>query len=160
MSAVRDTDHGYAELRKRWMNADNRAGVVVGIFGKGAAEDRGEDLTNLLLAILHEFGAPHAHVPARSWLRAFVDEHQDEIRRVLRTVTVRHLKGQLNQDQALGQLGAWITGKMQARIAAGIDPPLAASTLAARAERGSTDPTPLIDTGQFRQAITWEVRRR
>lgn len=170
-----DRDHGYQDLKKRWTRTHGRV-VVVGIFGKGAAEEHDDGVTNLLVAIIHEFGAPKAGIPSRSWLRAFVDEKGNEIRRRVRILSVQVLKGQLTYDQALGQLGAWIVGAIQARIASKIPPPLKDATVGNRlrsksrrdtakrqnAQRGggSARLTPLIDTGQFRQAITFEVRNQ
>lgn len=194
-SHVIDRDRGYAELKKRWMNHKNSRGVAVGIFGQGAAEDN-DGVTNLLIAIIHEFGAPRANVPARSWLRAFVDENHEKIRQLIRMLGQRVLKGEITHDQALGQLGAWIVGGIQTRMAQGIDPPLAPSTIenrlasdsrqaqvaarrglraakstmsaggsVAEAREASTSAAgavlkPLIDKGQFRQSITFEVRDR
>lgn len=193
---VRDVDHGYNELKKRWINHKSNRGAVVGIFGAGAAQGHGEDATNLLVALIHEFGAPSAGIPARSWLRAWIDENADEVRRRIRELGKRVISGQLLHDAALEQLGLWIVGRIQARIANKIAPPLKPATVrkrlasdsrkaavarrkmerarkgaleggASREEAGdagtaaaAADLTPLIDTGQFRQAITYEVRNR
>jgi hypothetical protein len=180
--SVIDRDRGFGSLKRRWMGAKGR-GVATGIFGQGAVEEHGEGITNLLVALVAEFGAPSVGVPARSWCRAFVDEHAAAIKRRVRALAVSVVKGRLTEDQALGQLGAWVVGAMQARIANKIPPPLKPSTVERRLakssrkkavakaaasrggkqRKGESSPsaavlTPLIDTGQFRQSITWEVR--
>ncbi len=157
---VHERDHGYQALKRRWLQHRNGRVTAVGIFGEGAAEGHG-DVTNLLVALVHEYGAPAANIPSRSWLRAWVDENADEVRRRVRELGKRILRGELDADQALEQLGLWIVGSIQARIANKIPPPLAPSTVAARQAKGhGDDMTPLIDSGQFRQAITSEVRNR
>ena len=63
--------------------------------------------------------------------------------------------------RALGILGAKAQADIQARIRAGIAPPLAASTLRrklALTRKGAKgEPKPLIDTGQLVASITYRV---
>ncbi len=164
MPFFRERDNGYNELKRRWVNHRASRGVVVGIFGEGAVQEHGKGVTNLLLALVHEFGAPAAGVPARSWLRAWIDENIEEVRRTIRALSARVLKGELEHDAALEQLGMWIVGKVRARIANKLSPPLSPATVARRLEGSGralgADLTPLIDTGQFWQSITNEVRDR
>ena len=67
---------------------------------------------------------------------------------------VRVIKRELTPEQLADLLGQKYVGQIQARISAGIPPPLAESTIA---RKGSS--VPLIDTGQLRSAVTYEVRR-
>lgn len=177
MARDRDTDRGYQEIKRRWMNHANGAVVVVGVFGPDNLADRGLGVTNVMLASVHEFGTQDGRVPARKPLRTYVDEQEQQLRRLIRVLTEQYLAGKLAHDAALGQLGAKVTGGVQSRIAKGLPPPLAPSTLAARrppdpshgprrdssgrfSREGSAGTTPLIDTGQLRAAYGWEVRRR
>lgn len=176
LGTTRDIDRGYRDLKRRWMNHNNRRAVAVGIFGEAASQSKqgrgpgGEDIfdnevTNVLVAAVAEFGTADGKVPSRSWLRAYVDENQDRIRSRIRQLQVRVLDGKLTHERALELLGAKMVGEIQARIARGIDPPLADSTVASRrgpakSHSGPRQLTPLIDTGQFRQSISHEVRRR
>lgn len=105
----------------------------------------------LEVAIIHEFGG--GHVPARSFIRATVDAKRGEILALQKHLATQVLKGALSPEQALGQLGAKVAAWCQARIVAGIAPPLAASTL--RRKGGKT--TPLILTGQIKSSITYAV---
>ncbi len=169
-------DHGFEELKRRWMTHNNGTAVAVGIFGEAASAKKGgaggggedifdEEVTNVLVAAVHEFGTADGRVPSRSWMRAYVDENRDRIRGMIRKLQAQWMKGSITHEQALGQLGAKLVGEIQARIAKGIAPPLAESTKARRAgpDPSHTGPrvfTPLIDSGQFRQSIDWEVRKR
>lgn len=130
-----------------------RAGpsVDVGILGSDSRSDA-EGITNALLAQWAEFGIGQ---PQRSWLRAFVDERQAEIEAVVKAETREILAGRRTQAQALRRLGVWLQGQIQARIAAGIQPPNAEETIR---RKGSS--TPLIDTGHLRASITHRVNER
>lgn len=105
----------------------------------------------LEVAIIHEFGA--GPVPARSFIRATLDEKRGEILKLQVALAQQVLLGKLTAPQALGQLGAKVASMCQARIVAGIAPPLAASTL----RRKGSKSTPLILTGSLRGAITHAV---
>lgn len=103
------------------------------------------------VAIIHEFGA--GPIPARSFIRATLDEKRAEIIKLQVALAQQVLLGKLTAAQALAQLGAKVASMCQARIVAGIAPPLAASTL----RRKGAKSTPLIQTGQLRSSITFAV---
>ena len=73
---------------------------------------------------------------------------------ILKKLLQRVIAGELTEDAALEQFGAWSKGEIQARIARGVPPPNAASTVK---RKGSS--TPLIDTGILRSSIDYEVRK-
>jgi hypothetical protein len=126
--------------------------VDVGIIGDtaGAATPGGE-MTVGTLAEIHEFGLG---VPQRSFLRAWADADRAKIDRTWGALLRKVLKSELTLDQALEQFGIWAQGQAQAFIADGrVVPPLDQATIDAK---GSS--TPLIDTGQLRSSITYEVR--
>ena len=82
------------------------------------------------------------------------DAETAKIEQVIRGLTKRIIEGKLTREQALEQFGAWAAGQVQAFISAGrVVPPLDPTTIA---RKGSS--IPLIDTGQLRQSITYEVR--
>lgn len=105
----------------------------------------------LEVAIIHEFGG--GRVPARSFIRATMDEKRTEIMALQVSLAREVLKGTMTPEQALNALGAKVAAWCQARIVAGIAPPLAASTL----RRKKRKTTPLILTGQLKSSITWAV---
>jgi phage gpG-like protein len=129
--------------------------VVVGVLGSdGQVEHDGEIGTNpkrrptvIDVATWHEFGVPAMNIPARSFLRATLTARRaDIIRRVgleLRAVVT----AKRPVAQAWERVGLAVQGMVQQRIADGIPPPLK-----------SREGTPLIQTGQLRSSITYEVR--
>jgi hypothetical protein len=131
--------------------------VVVGILDDGKANDpkrQDPELTVLFVASIHEFGAPAAGIPERSIVRAYVDEHEAQIRGWQKSLAQRALRGEIPVKQGLDQFGARVSAGMQARIASNIPPPLAPATIEAK---GSS--TALVDTGQVRASLTWQVRK-
>lgn len=172
----RVVDHGFKEIQKRWVNHDNTIAAAIGIFGEAASQGKkgvgpdGEEIfdpevTNVLIAAVHEFGTADGHVPSRSWMRTYMDENADRLRGIARQLQAQWLEGKITHEQALGRLAAKMVGEMQARIARGLEPELADSTIARRrgprkGHKGPRKITPLVDTGQFRASISWEIRRR
>lgn len=152
---VVDRDRGLKGWRDRLRTLGRRE-VAVGILGPkaDAAEDDGPK-TVLFVATIHEFGAPRAKIPARSFVRAYVDENSSKIKALQSKLFVDVLAGKLTPDAALDRIGAVVAAGMQARISRGIDPPLSPKTIA---RKGSSKP--LINTGQLRSSITWLVRKR
>lgn len=145
--AVRDQDLGYDALVKRIFITGSPK-ISVGIHeADGAVEHDG--LTVVALAAIHEFGLG---VPERSFIRAWFDENQDRAKEALRRLLVSVIEGKRQPDQAVELFAQWAVGELQARIARGIAPGLAESTIAAK---GSS--VPLIDTGQLRSSISYEI---
>lgn len=124
-----------------------RVGVIGADGSKGYAD--GGDVTVLDVATWAEFGIGQ---PRRSWLRDWIELNKDEVRERLKIETRAVMAGKRTRDQALARIGVWIVGQIQKRIADGIAPANAPSTI----EKKGSD-TPLIDTGQFRSSITSKV---
>ena len=122
--------------------------VEVGVLGA----DRGTydgGVTTADIAEWAEFGIGQ---PMRSWLRAWADMNEAAVRRFAREELKAVKAGSRTMRQAHARMGVWIVGQIQARIAAGIEPENAPSTIA---QKGSSKP--LIDTGIFRASITSRV---
>jgi len=144
---VRDEDRGYADLVKT-IFAMGSPKVSVGIHEEDGAHDHG-GMTVVDLASIHEFGLG---VPERSFIRAWFDENEDRAKEAMRRLLVSVLEGKNKPEQAVEKFALWVVGEMQARIARGIAPALAESTIASK---GSS--VPLIDTGQLRSSISYEI---
>lgn len=129
--------------------------VRAGILSAGSDPHPG-GVTVAQVAEWNEFGTETAdgkvHVPARSFIRDYWDFSQPEIMAAARRVAERVLKGQIDMKQGLNQMGLAMVGGMQKRISAGIAPQNTESTVAKKGSR-----TPLVDTGQLRSSITYEV---
>ena len=130
-------------------------GVRVGILAdepKRSREPQDSGLSLVEVALIHEFGAPAAGIPQRSFLRAAIDEHAPDLRRLILAVAARALDGAITPAQALDQIGSKVAGWVQTRIDQGIAPPLKPETIA---RKGSSKP--LVNVGQLKAAITWKV---
>lgn len=154
--SVRVIDRGADELvaRIRALRT-TKASVRVGILSDAPKKER-EGATGkyslLEVAAVHEFGAPRAGIPARSFIRATIDERTEDIARLERVMLAKVVAGDIELKPALDAVGAKVAGWIQQRIAAGIDPPLSPATVAKKKSS-----TPLVDTGQLRSAVSWLV---
>lgn len=143
-----DKDRGYDALFKR---LGKSAHVTVGIHSDRGADGHGKGVTVADIASWAEFGLGQ---PERSWLRGWVEEQENDIEKAIRALGVAVVEGPLDAEEAIEQLGQLLKGKIQERIANGIAPPNAASTIA---RKGSSKP--LIDSGQFRSSIDYKTHR-
>ena len=155
MSKVTVKDQGWRAMRARAREIAEGRAVRVGILADEPKRSREPETSGLSLvevALIHEFGAPAAGIPQRSFLRAAIDEHAPDIRRLILAVAARALDGAITPAQALGQIGAKVAGWVQTRVDQGIAPPLKAATIA---RKGSSKP--LVNVGQLKAAVTWKV---
>lgn len=154
---VRDTDHGAKAMAARLKAlAASTKTVRVGVLSDAPKKERegaAGKLSLVEVAAVHEFGAPEAGIPQRSFIRATIDERRGDIEALQLVLAQRVVEGKITEDQALAQLGAKVVAWVQARIASNIPPPLAEETAA---RKGSS--VALVDTGQLRASIVAEVR--
>lgn len=160
MGAVKSIDHGYDALVKRVYGLGTPS-VSMGILAKdgdepkkgaeGEVPAKGEPVRLIDVAGWAEFGTDTE--PERSFIRAWFDQASPQMREDLRKLMVLVVQGKMTKEQALELLGQKGVGEIQARIAAGIAPENAASTIEAK---GSS--TPLIAGGQLRSAISYAVK--
>jgi hypothetical protein len=120
-----------------------------GFFGDNAFKPYAPGATVGDVATWAEFGIGQ---PERSFLRAWFDANQARCKTALSRLAKSVLDGKRTKEQALETFGLWAQGEIQKRIAEGIDPANAASTVA---KKGSS--TPLVSTGQLRSSITFKV---
>lgn len=132
--------------------------VLVGIpEGKGARDD--SDDSNAAIGYINENGSPARNIPARPHLKPGVESVQPQTLEQLRYAAQAALSG--NQEGAINALNRAGTiaadGVKRYMTITGFTP-LAAFTVSARRSRGRNGTKPLIDTGQYRRAITYVVR--
>jgi len=131
--------------------------VDVGIVGDTAGAATPDGMTIGALAEIHELGLG---VPQRSFLRAWADADRAKIDRTWGALLRSVLSGKITLDQALEQFGIWAQGQAQKFIAdKRVDPQLdpASDYYKRKTGDGKLD-TALVDTGQLRSSITYEVR--
>ena len=129
--------------------------VRVGVLADEPKKESEGGASLLEVAAVHEFGAPAAGIPQRSFIRGTVDEKLPEIHALQASQARRILTGNVTPEIAVEQIGMRVKGFIQQRISAGIEPPLADSTI----ERKNGKTTPLIDTGQLRTSIAYQVEK-
>lgn len=127
--------------------------VDVGVIGDKAQAPKGDDGA-ITVAMVAEWAELGLGQPRRSWLVDWVNENEAEIEKRISIESRKVLTGEQPLDVGLARIGVWMVGQIQGRIAAGIEPENAPSTIA---RKGSS--TPLIDTGQLRSSITSRVVR-
>lgn len=109
-----------------------------------------EGLTLSQLGLIHEYGT--ATIPSRPFLYSGISEGREEINRLNKTTLAAVQTGELSKQEALGRLGNLGVRLVQEKIRGGPFVPLNPATISAK---GSS--APLIDTGQLRASVTFEV---
>lgn len=152
--------------------------VLVGFPSDGEERQDDDPMTNAALGYIHDNGAPEAGIPARPFMAPGIADIQDEITRRMRKMARDALdSGDLGKVEAgFHALGLRAKLSIQNKINDGIPPPLADSTLRARARRGRkgaqdeldarrkgeapsmASAKPLVDTGQMRNAVNYAIR--
>lgn len=122
--------------------------VDVGIIDAGKHAD--SDLTVATIGFAHEFGT--ATIPERSFIRATTKEKRKEIVKLQTKLLKKIQSGEISTEKALGLLGAFVAGLISKKIVDIKAPPNAPETIK---RKGSSNP--LVDTGQLKNSITWEV---
>jgi len=106
------------------------------------------------LAAIHEFGAPQANIPERSFIRRTFVKKQRELSSMTRRLATAWVTRKIELKQALDVLGLWGASKVRDTITqgAGVPPRLEDSTIA---RKGSS--RPLVDTGRLVGSIQHDV---
>lgn len=116
---------------------------------------RGAGMSNVQLAVLHEFGSPAAHIPERSFVRStFALMRAKYVEKVKAYLVKGIYSGKRTYLEFLGLIGLRMAADMKARFTDSSNgwPANAPSTIAAK---GSSKP--LIDTGALRASISHQV---
>ena len=134
--------------------------VLVGVPHEGANRKETGPMNNATIAYIQDNGSPAANIPARPFMRPGIKAVQPKVVEALRAGALAALHGEATGvDRALNVAGLTAQSSIRGTINAGIAPPLAARTLAARRARGRTGEKPLVDTGQLRNSINYIVRK-
>jgi hypothetical protein len=136
--------------------------VYVGIpQDNNTREANDSSFGNAAIGWLNQRGSPLLNIPARPHLDVGIVAAQERITNVLRTAG----KAALDGDTAAAEAGLMAAGQIGAdsvrkTILDVIPPSLADDTLAARRRRGHESETPLNETGEYRNNITYVLRDR
>lgn len=119
-------------------------------------------ITMAQLASIHEFGATIKNgfgrgikitIPERSFMRSTMNTRAGDLTKLVKRVSNSVISGKITRKQALGIIGQKVVDWIKGAIDEGIPPPNKSSTVKAK---GSSHA--LIDTGQLRNSLDYEVR--
>jgi hypothetical protein len=149
---VTDRDLGWKAIVSRAAQI-GRASTRVGIIGDEAQAERGAGVTQAELGAIHEFGAPKAGIPQRSFIRRAVEKSK-RIDGAIEHLAEQVIDGKESVQSALGQLGAVGAAEVKATITEGqgVPPPLEAETV----KRKGSD-RPRVDSGRLLGSIFWDI---
>ena len=159
-SGIQRSGMGFAAYAKKVDQMFGGLNVVVGIQGVQAQATDPEEpaVTVLDKAIRNEFGVPamdgHGEVPPRPFLRTSAAEYRGKWTRAYTLRIKQALLGRITSTQAASVIGLQAKQDVQAKIIAGPWAPNAPMTV--RLKKSSR---PLVDTGQMRQSIRFQVER-
>lgn len=135
--------------------------VLVGIPDTTAGRDDGDAISNAEIGYLMETGSPTQNIPPRPHLVPGVESVSDKIAKRMRSGAEAALSGKkADVDATLTAVGIVAENAVKAKITDGPFAPLSPKTIAKRKAKGRTGTKPLIDTGQYRRAVTHVVRKK
>jgi len=146
-----DRDLGWRELLKR-ITLGGEAYAKVGIQQdtRRKPEEGKTPIDMVQLGAIHEFGAPKANIPERSFIRAWHDSARSKIMRLQDRPGRQFIDGKITLRQMVAKLGAWGQGGIRKFIRNLKEPSLKASTVKQR--RGGSD-NPLVDSAQMVNSV-------
>jgi len=135
--------------------------VLVGIPAEAAARKDDKEINNAAIGYINEFGRPEANIPPRPHLVPGIKNASSEITKGLKSAGAAALNGdKAKMDRGFVYAGEAAVASVRSVIAAVIPPSLSLRTLRARLSRGNVGKTPLMDTGEYNQHITYIVREK
>lgn len=154
-SGLETLHDGLPDLLRR-MAAVAQRDVLVGI---PAGEQRDDGPTNAEIGYQNEFGSPANNIPARPHLIPGVAAVQDKaVARLTQAASAAATGRMSDAERHLHAAGLIAQSSVRRTLTTAAYRPLSERTLAERRARGRTGTKPLIDTGQYRNAITYVVR--
>lgn len=162
--AIVDIEVTYDGFKQMMEGLDwiEKSGVYIGIpEDESSRED--EDITNAELLFIHTNGSLINNVPARPVIEPALREDSERLSSMLGKAFVYALQGKFEfafeQLEKTGMRGqkvarAWFTNPKNNW------PPNAPSVVRAKLKKGSTNPRPLIDTGELKRSITYVINER
>lgn len=154
--------------------------VLVGVPDSGAdRDDTSGPINNAAIGYIQETGSPEVNIPARPHLVPGIEAAQPKTLPQLQKAAEAALDGDIDAaERRMGAAGMAAMSSVKRLIDAGISPALSNATLRARARRkrkgakeelkrradgeapGLDLAKPLIDSAQYRNSITYVIRKR
>lgn len=134
------------------LNANETAAFVGYLRSSGLHKtESGQPLTVAKIAMVNEFGT--SKIPERSFFRSTLNEQKKKLKAKIKGAAARVASGKQDKKQALGLIAEWLVLQFKNKIQENVPPPNAESTIA---RKGSSHT--LIDTGQMRDSLDWELK--
>lgn len=135
--------------------------VLVGIPESEEARKDGDPITNAMIGYNMEYGVPSKGVPARPTLIPGVASVKDLIAARFKLAGKYAIEGRPKEiEKQMNIAGMIAVTAVKTLINSNISPELSPRTIAAREARGVTRTNTLVDTGQFRNSITYVLRQK
>lgn len=125
--------------------------VEVGLPSGGQHSDT--SLSMHELGMVHEYGSPTRNIPARPFIAPPIKDNVEKYKRMMRDQALKLIFRRTTLHNALSLVGEAGKADIQKYMLSANFAPLSAATIE---RKGSSKP--LIDTGQMRNAITYEVK--
>lgn len=151
MATIIEKDHGWKKLLELAMQDPPVA--KVGFQDDGEPRDSGP-MRNIDLGLAHEFGVPELGIPERSFMRSTFDDKVDDYSHLFEIGIQKILDGKMSMEELVALVGERCVADIKNHISEGIPPPNAPGTIR---RKGSS--TPLIDSGQMKNAVTVKVAK-
>ena len=136
--------------------------VYVGISDETTTREKGEPVTNAELLFIHTNGSPVNNIPARPVIEPAIKDDKERLSKMMESAFLTAEKGdtegalrklKLAGMRAQNVCRAWFVNPKNGW------PPNSPGVAARKRAKGSTNPKPLIDTGELRKSITYFIRR-
>lgn len=124
--------------------------VDVGIIDAG--DHPSGDITVAGVGFVNEFGT--TTIPERSFMRSTLQEKKQSIIDLQKNLMKNIVDGSMTVEKALGLLGEFVSDEIRQKIVSLKTPPNTPETI-----KKKKSSNPLIDTGQLKNSITYEVNR-
>lgn len=148
---VKKTNSGFI---KQLQNQIENAQVKVGVPKSANTTKSGQDTSITLaeVAAIQEFGSPGHNIPERSFIRETVQEQTKNLIKLSVKESKKIFALESTTEQSIGVIGEFMKSKIIKKFTANNWTANAPATIKAK---GSS--TPLIDLGQLRGSIQWEI---
>lgn len=179
MSVLFDRTNGLVEALERLARSKVMVGIPadaeqphLGAGTPGPEVRTSGGIGNAALGYIHETGSPGQNIPARPFLVPGVELSQARWLPHLKAAATAAANGAAPAvEQEMHKAGLVAVSAVKNRIVAGIPPPLAPATIAARRRRSpgskyrrkaqtASQVTPLVDTGQLLNSLSYVVRKK
>lgn len=145
-------DRGWNRI-KREMIRDTAPMVKVGVQSDaGSHKGKKKKATVVDIAIFNEFGT--RTIPERSFIRSTADEQRRAVADIAEKELDRILTGKSTINESLRIMGEFMEGRIKRKIIDLRTPPNAPATIARKKSSN-----PLIDTGQLKNVIRYEIEK-